>query len=162
MEPLLDDATAAFLGTGCALLVGTALPDGEPVAARGFGCTTVEVGPGRALLRVLLAADDPRGFEHACVGDRVAVTATSVVTLRSVQLKGRLRGIEAPTAADDAKAVAYLEAFFVDITCTDGTPRALLQRMVPAAYVAWLVEAQELFDQTPGPSAGAALSGADR
>jgi hypothetical protein len=162
MEPLLDDATVAFLGTGCALLVGTALPDGEPVAARGFGCTPVEVGPGRAVLRVLLAADDPRGFEHAGVGDRVAVTATSVLDLRSVQLKGRLRGIEPASEADEAKAAAYSEAFFADITATDGTPRELLERMVPAGYVVWVVEAQEAFDQTPGPAAGAAISGEAR
>jgi hypothetical protein len=162
MEPLLDAATAAFLGTGCALLVGSALPDGEPIAARGYGCTVVASGPDQAVLRVLLATDDPRGSAHARPGDLVAVTATSVRTLRSVQLKGRLRAVEPATAEDEASAAAYCAAFFEDIMATDGTAAELLQRMVPAGYVAWLVEVGELFDQTPGPTAGAALPGSRR
>lgn len=160
MAVLIDPETVAFLETGCALLVGTTDPDGAPVATRGWGCRVVEQATGRARLRVVLAADDPRGVEHGVVGDRVAVTATSVRTLRSVQLKGRVVAMEPATAADDEVAEAYCEAFFTDITETDGTPRAVLERMRPVGHLVWVTELDEVYDQTPGPAAGRALPAA--
>ena len=159
MEALFDEPTAEFLETGCALLVATATGDGAPVATRGWGCRVLERGAGRARLRVLLARDDPHGYEHAAVGDRVAVTATSVRTLRSVQLKGRIVGIEPATGDDEDVGAAYREGFFRDINDTDGTPFALLERSAPTGHLAWLVEVDELFDQTPGPEAGRSLQG---
>jgi hypothetical protein len=156
MAPLIDPATVEFLESGCALLVGTATPDGEPVAARGWGCRVVEAGPLR--LRVLLGEDDVRGIEHARVGDLVAVTATSLRTLRSVQLKGAITAIEAATADDEALGARYRDLFFGAAHATDGTELGLLERMTPGAHVAWSVEVREVYDQTPGPTAGAALS----
>jgi len=155
MAPLIDPATVEFLESGCALLVGTATPDGEPVAGRGWGCRVVEAAPLR--LRVLLGEDDVRGIEHARAGDLVAVTATSVRTLRSVQVKGTLTAVEAASDADDALGAHYREMFFGDVNATDGTDRRLLERMSPSAHVAWSVEVRENFDQTPGPTAGVSL-----
>ena len=158
MEALIDDATAAFLETGCALLVGTTTPDGAPVAARGWGCRPLERGPDRARLRVLLSGDDPMGIAHAAAGDPVAVTATSVRTLRSLQMKGRIVEIGDATAEDEVAGAAYRAGFFDDITDTDGTPRSLLERISPSGHVAWTVEVTEVFDQTPGPGAGRPLA----
>jgi hypothetical protein len=156
MAALIDPATVEFLESGCSLLVGTATPDGEPVAARGWGCRVVDAGPLR--LRVLLGEDDVRGIEHARVGDLVAVTATSLRTLRSVQLKGSLAAIEAATPDDDALGARYRALFFGDAAATDGRDPGLLERMTPGAHVTWSVEVREVYDQTPGPTAGAARS----
>ena len=156
MAPLIDPATVEFLESGCSLLVGTATPDGEPVAGRGWGCRVIDAAPLR--LRVLLGEDDVRGIEHARVGDLVAVTATSVRTLRSVQLKGTITSIEAATPDDEVHGAHYRDLFFGEVNATDGTDPALLERMTPGAHVAWSVEPREVYDQTPGPTAGAALS----
>ncbi len=156
MAPLIDPATVEFLESGCSLLVGTATPDGEPVAARGWGCRVIEAAPLR--LRVLLGEEDGRGIEHARVGDLVAVTATSLRTLRSVQLKGTVTAIEAATPDDEELGARYRDLFFGDASATDGRARGLLERMTPGAHVSWSVEVREVFDQTPGPTAGAAVS----
>ncbi len=156
---MFDEETAALLTSGCALIVGTVGADGEPHAGRGWGLDVLDDGADLARLRVLLDAGDERTVEHAAAGWAIAVTATSVRNLRSVQLKGRALSIEVAGREDLDRAERYIDAFFTDINETDGTPLDLLQRFVPLGYVACTVEATERFDQTPGPGAGARVTG---
>ena len=141
---------------GCALTVGTVGPDGAPHASRGWGLTLTATAT--SPVRLLLDADDDatlanleRTDRH---GGRIAITGADVRTLRSFQLKGRVVAIEAVTEADHEKADRYCDDFFTDILVTDGTPRALTERLRPARFVACTVEVEEAFDQTPGPQAG--------
>ncbi len=151
---MFDDETTAFLESGSALLVGTVSPDGEPHASRGWGLDVTSAGdPTR--VRVLLDVDDTTGLEHAAAGGAIAVTAASVRTLRSVQLKGRSLGLEPATPDDAARAQRYLDELFTDVHETDGTALAVLARFAPRGVVACAVEVGERFDQTPGPGAGA-------
>ena len=53
----------------------------------------------------------------------------------------------------------FCESFFGVVEELEGTDRRLLERMVPDDFVACTVVIDELYDQTPGPGAGAALSG---
>jgi hypothetical protein len=153
---VFDADTTAFVETGCALLVATVLPDGAPYAARAWGLTVVDAARGE--VRILLDAEDAEAIALIGSGARVACTATSVIDLRSVQLKGRGTGIEAVTAGDRARAGEYTEAFFADVEATDGYARSLLDRLVPHGYVPCTVVVEELFDQTPGPGAGKPMS----
>jgi hypothetical protein len=155
VSPAFDDEVAAFLATGCALIVGTVTADGAPFASRGWGVQVLE--PDRSAVRLLLAADD-RASEHLGGGGRVAVTAASVRTFRAVQLKGRCTAVEPATAEDEALSARYCELFFGDVVETDGTPLWKMERMRPLSLVACVVEVDEAFDQTPGPAAGGALS----
>ena len=156
---MLDDETRAFLEGGCALIVGTVASDGAPHAGRGWGMAVVDAGP-PARCRLLLDADDERSVAHLAAGGAVAVTATSVTTLRSIQLKGRSIGPEVPTADDEATAARYLEQFFGDVHATDGVDWDVFERLVPSRHVACPIEAHESYDQTPGPGAGARVDGA--
>lgn len=149
-----ETETRAFLESGCALLVGTVSPDGEPHAGRAWGLDVLREDP--LLVRVLLDVEDITSVEYAAAGGAIAVTATSVRTLHSVQLKGRATGVEAGPG-DAARAERYAAEFFRDIEETDGTKKDLLDRFVPIGYVACTVEVEERFDQTPGPAAGAAI-----
>jgi hypothetical protein len=152
---VLDAATAAFLEGGCALIVGTVDPEGAPRASRAWGLTVL---PGEGTtLRVLVSTDDPATEANVRGGGRIAITAADVPTLRSMQLKGRVTGIEDGSDEDRARAARYMEAFFADINATDGTPVAVIERVTPSDVRAWSVEVEELFDQTPGPGAGAPL-----
>jgi hypothetical protein len=54
---------------------------------------------------------------------------------------------------------SYCDSFFGAVEEADGTDRRLLERTVPGDFVSCTVEIDELFDQTPGPGAGAALRG---
>jgi hypothetical protein len=105
-------------------------------------------------VRLLLDADDARTIEHAAEGGAIAVTATNVRNLRSIQLKGRVRSPAAARPGDAERAQRYMDAFFGDISDTDGTNPALLERFVPSGFVACTIEVHERFDQTPGPGAG--------
>lgn len=75
----------------------------------------------------------------------------------SKQIKGAALGLEAATDDDRACAARFTETFIVAVMETDGAPRHLLERLVPADHVACTIAIDELFDQTPGPGAGAAL-----
>lgn len=154
---VFDAETVAFLESGCALLIGTVEPDGKPRAGRGWGLRVLP-GDGRTL-RLLLDAEDDVNIANIAAGGSMAVTTTSVRTLRSMQLKGRAIGVEPATPADAEVAGAYMDAFFGDIVETDGTDLALCRRMEPVGYVACTFEVHEAFDQTPGPAAGRPLEG---
>lgn len=152
---MVGEATAGLLGGGCAIIVGAVLDDGEPYASRGWGLTLLPGVPARA--RLLLAADDDVGVAALAPGRAIAVTAADVPSLRSVQVKGRSLGVTPATDDDRARAARFVDGFFGDIVRTDGTSRRVLDRLIPADYVACTLTIEQLYDQTPGPGAGAVL-----
>lgn len=153
---MFDPETRAFLESGCALIVGTVDDDGEPHAGRLWGLDVVGDGP-EPMVRLLLDADDLASIDHAAGEGPLAVTATSVRTLHSMQLKGAARYVEPATEADEARARRYIDAFFTDIRETDGTAAELLECFEPSGFVVCVMAVRERFDQTPGPAAGARI-----
>ena len=139
--------------------MGTVSDDGEPHAGRGWGLDVLDDGE-LATVRVLLDARDQVTRANLADGGAVAITAGDVRTLRSTQIKGRSQGIEPAAPDDPERAGRYCAAFMVDIMETDGTPRELLERIVPLELVACRVVVEDRFDQTPGPGAGARIGGA--
>ncbi len=148
-----DPDDVAFLESGCALIVGLVTPDGEPLATRAWG---LRVLPGRRV-RVLVAADEARVVVEVAPGRPLALTATSVRTFRSLQLKGRVAAVEEPGEDDAVVAAAYLDAFLGDVEEIDGMPRGRVARMSATRLLAAVVDVDAAFDQTPGPAAGTAL-----
>ena len=145
----------SILHPGTSLIVGTAGPDGEPCATRAFGLTIVD--PAVPVVRVLMSAEDPLAVEQLGNGS-VAVTAADVGTLRSVQLKGRLTVVENVSDTDRAVYEVHAEAFIDAVVATDRHPPALARRILPARLVALEMTVEELYDQTPGPAAGRAMT----
>jgi hypothetical protein len=146
--------TAAFLESGCALIVGTVDAEGEPRATRAWGLRVR--GADRAQVRLLLDDRDTITLER--LPGPIAITGADVRTLHSVQLKGRVMAVEPATDADSEMADRFRDDFFGAIAETDGTPRWKPERLTPPGYVAVLVEVDDVYDQTPGPEAGAMLS----
>jgi hypothetical protein len=155
---VFEPEMVTFLQSGCSALVGTVGPAGDPHAGRAWGIDVVDAEAGR--LRLLIDADDELTVRHLADLGAVAVTAANVPTLRSVQLKGRSLGVEAATDADRRRARRYCDEFFTDIEQTDGTERSLPERLVPASYAVCEMQVDDVFDQTPGPGAGAPMTGA--
>jgi hypothetical protein len=153
---VFDAEQTTFLESGCSLILGTVLPDGEPHAGRGWG---LDIQPDTDQVRLLLDAEDSPTVARAAAGGAIAITAADVRTLRSMQLKGRVLSVEVASPEDAARAVRFCEEFFTDIAETDGTPRERTERLVPVGYMACTVAVGHVFDQTPGPGAGALLSG---
>jgi hypothetical protein len=152
---VIDRGTVELLEGGSALTIGTVRSDGAPHAARAWGLDVLAFDPMR--IRVLLAAHDAGTIENLEPGAEVAVTATSVPTFQSVQLKGTSRGITATADGDAERFSRYERSFYDDIETADRTPRHLLERLSPEELVAMELDIVEVFDQTPGPGAGQEL-----
>jgi hypothetical protein len=155
---VLAPETTTFLEGGCSLIVGTVGADGQPTATRGWGLTVL--ARDGIDCRLLLDAGATRAQDDLRATGVIAVTAADVPTLYALQLKGVLLGIEPGNAADDERAVDFAAAFFGDVHATDGTDLAVLQQLFPGEFVAAVVRFADVFDQTPGPAAGVALTGA--
>jgi hypothetical protein len=157
---VLDADLITFLESGCSTIVGLLTPSGEPFATRGWG--TVVVDPERPTVRLLVGV-----AAVASVGRRagdgssfaIAVTGADVRTLRSVQLKGTAHSLEDVTDDDLACTARFCDAMFDAIADVDGIRRELMERLAPADLVACTVDVDEMYDQTPGPGAGAPLAG---
>lgn len=151
----------AHLEAGSAEIVGFVTPAGRPYATRGWGLDVVDAAAGR--VRLLLRAVDlvPVGLAP---GDRpdvpIAVTASDVPTLFSIQLKGRLLAVDEPVASDPARVERYCDGFIGDVVGADRIRRSLMDLWRPTgeALAACTVQVEELFGQTPGPDAGARLA----
>ncbi len=156
---MISDDTATFLATGCALIVGAVTPDGSPFAARGWGLDLeIPDDTGTSpIARLLLDASDTTACTSLGTGTAISITATSVPTLRSVQLKGRVREVIDAGDHDRARAARYCAMFEDDVVATDGVDREVFRHIVPDAYCVRVVDLEEVYDQTPGPGAGAAL-----
>jgi hypothetical protein len=154
----LGPAMVHFLESAVALQIATAGADLRPSSTRGFGCCVEE---DRRTLRVcVLEAQAGRFLADLEVGCRVAVNATDVLDLRSVQAKGPLSERRAATLAEQEACRAYA-AELVDVFVRIGVPRDGCGGLWHSgAIVVVRVAVDALFDQTPGPDAGRKLEAA--
>jgi hypothetical protein len=150
---MFDDDTIHFLRSGCALLVAVITDDGAPYATRGWGLDLLD----DERVRVLVDADDPITLAGLQDGARVAITGSSVRTLRSLQLKGRVLTSAPEQPQDRARMVRFCDDFWGDVEDIHGTPRYLLDRLAPCRIVSFEAVVDEVYNQTPGPSAGQAM-----
>jgi hypothetical protein len=140
--------------SGAGLVVGTVSADGEPRADRAWGVSVVDADERR--IRFIMSADDPDVLENLESGN-VSLTGAEVSTFHSVQFKGRPVLVESPTADDIEMARTQSEKFFAMVNRVDGNPVEHLRRMLPLQTVAVEMAVVDMFDQTPGPTAGSAL-----
>jgi hypothetical protein len=155
---VLDPDLIAFLESGCSTIVGLLTPTGEPFATRAWG--TAVVDPERPTLRLLLGAAALASVgRHAGDGSSfpLAVTGADVQTLRSLQLKGTAHSIEMVTDEDRVRSARFCDEFFGAVAQVDGIRRQLMARLAPIDLLACTFDADEMYDQTPGPGAGAPL-----
>lgn len=144
-----------MIDVGAGLVIGTVGADGAPRAERAWAVSVVD--PDTKRVRIVLGADDPVTVQNLANGP-VALTGADVRTFDSVQFKGHVVAVEPPTSDDVAHVREHVDRFFAAVHATDGNPIELLRRMLPHEMVAVEMVVGELFDQTPGPDAGAALA----
>ena len=84
------------------------------------------------------------------------MTCSRPTTYRTVQLKGEVVSVREPTAEQLAAVDDHVEAFSreaEEVGLMPGTGR----RFLDPGLVAVTLAVRELYDQTPGPSAGARM-----
>jgi hypothetical protein len=151
---VIEPEVAAQLESPCSLLVGSVSPDGVPDATRGWGVQVL--GPSR--VRVLLAGNAERTLANVDGGGPMALTTTNFRTLVSWQLKGHAAAVEAATPADRIRFDEFCAGCVRILHDLEGAPEELIARMIPAGIVACELEVEQVFDQTPGPQAGARVA----
>lgn len=153
-----DPARIATLAAGSGLLVGSVTPDREPHAVRAWSAEVIDPVSGR--IRLGVAGDDPNTVLSI---DRhlVAVTAADVRTVESIQVKGVGVAMGPPDLHDREVIAEQSEAFLRSIEETDGDPVEFLRRLIPNTFEMIEVTVTEVYDQTPGPSAGVPIGAAE-
>ena len=155
MAPVLDPAVVEFIHGGVAVGVATRDDDLKPEFARGWG---PEVSANGRALRLCVVA--PEGSPMRANLERngaVAVGFSPPTIARAVQVKGAASRVEEPEAADLERVERHVRSFVAEAERI-GAPAELSQRMfVGSGLVAVEFSIDEVFDQTPGPTAGRRL-----
>jgi predicted pyridoxine 5'-phosphate oxidase superfamily flavin-nucleotide-binding protein len=155
LEPLIDHATKAFLEAPGSLIVGTVDDDGQPDATRAWA---VDVLPDGQRLRLLIAVNADATLANLRANGRIALTVTDFVTLASTQVKGHVAVVEARSSADQIRFEANCARCVQILSDIDRAPEDVVWRFVPPGVVACVMTVEQVFDQTPGPAAGAQLA----
>ena len=149
-ESLVD-----FLVSGVGTLVATVDRSNHPEALRAGGTV---VSASRDRLRVLLpAGTGARTRANLASGSGIAITYCRPIDYRTLQVKGSCLAVHEPWDADRAIAAAY-HAAFIEALYVVGMTRAVVRRV--AFELGWAIEVavDAIFQQTPGPTAGAPFS----
>jgi hypothetical protein len=149
---VLSTELAQRIEAGMPLLVGTVDVDGRPFASRGWGIRVID--PAGGVIRLLVDADDATTLANLAGQGRVAVTAAGVVTFFAIQMKGRAVALEEPTAADLEAGDEWCDAFFSTLESADGYSRTQADKWRRSRVLVAVVHVDQLYNQTPGPSAG--------
>jgi hypothetical protein len=150
----LNEELQQFLVSPIAIVVGTADRMRTPQICRGWGATVLEDGTSVSLCLDRLPG--MRTVTNLRENAQVAVTFTSPVTYRSIQLKGRCIEIGEPDAGDRDRADRHRQAFAA--TCEPiGLPYESCANMWTTEVIKVTFQPEEAFDQTPGPARGRPL-----
>ena len=155
LAPVLDPAVVEFIQGGVAVGVATRDDELRPEFARGWG---PEVSADGRSLRLCVAA--PEGSRMRANLERnaaVAVGFSPPTIARAVQVKGVATVVREPEADDLERAERHARLFEAECARI-GAPAEVSQRMfVRKGLVAVGFSIDEVFDQTPGPTAGRRL-----
>ena len=155
LEPVLDPAVVDFIHGGVAVGVATRDDDLRPEFARGWG---PEVSAdGRSVTLCVSAPEGSRMRANLERNGAVAVGFSPPTIARAVQVKGVATRVGEPEAADLERVERHVRSFVAE-AARIGAPAELSQRMfVRNGLVAVQFSIDEVFDQTPGPTAGRRL-----
>jgi len=144
-----------WLQGGESIIVGTADADGVPSACRGIA---IAAGKDPDTLTLYLpAATAHEALANIATTRRVAFAASHPLSHRTVQVKGVTRGVRLAPPGDEA-FVRTRWGQLADVLDQIGLPRGLLHRAAHWPAFAVEMSIEQIFDQTPGPNAGALLS----
>jgi pyridoxamine 5'-phosphate oxidase-like protein len=154
-SPVLDPTVVEFIHGGVAVGVATRDDDLRPEFARGWG---PEVSAdGRSVTLCVSAPEGSRVRANLERNGAVAVGFSPPTIARAVQVKGVATVVGRPEAGDLERVERHVRSFVAEAERI-GAPAELSQRMfVGTGLVSIHFLVDEVFDQTPGPTAGRRL-----
>jgi hypothetical protein len=150
----IDEQVAEQLAGGVATIVATRDEHMRPSIARGWAISVSADGT-----EVTLCVGAPPGSRMRSNLDSngaIAVTCSRPTTYRTVQLKGQVAALREPGPAQLQAANDHAEAFSLEAEEL-GLPPGSGQRLMDPGLVVVSFNLREVYDQTPGPNAGARM-----
>lgn len=139
---------------GTSVLVGSSDANAVPACCRGIAVST-DGSVARATVYVPVATSRDV-IANAATTKRLAVMITRVVEHVGVQLKGTVEAIRM-AADDEAPFVRRRLNEFADVLDDIGLPRRVFRSVSHWPAFAIELNVEEVYDQTPGPRAGACI-----
>lgn len=158
IEPLIDQAQAAFLTGGVSIVASARNAENVPSLARAHGCV---IAPDRREVTVFLTTSEASDVaDNIRANGAIAVVFCQPSTLKTIQLKGRDARLREKRSEDQAVIAAYGAAFAADLAefgYSQEIQEAL--RWSPWEEIfAIAFTLTDAFAQTPGPGAGGRLT----
>lgn len=152
---MIDTELAGFLQEGVGIHIATRDAALRPNGARAIA---VEVeGDGEHLVVYVARVAAARLLSDLEANGQVAVGFGRPIDDRACQVKGMFVGIRDAAETERAKVLAQWDGFLASLEKI-GIPRAATRTWVTWPAVAIRLRANALFNQTPGPGAGARLT----
>jgi hypothetical protein len=152
---MIDTQLAAFLQEGVGIHIATRNPALQPNGARAVAVTVEPDGEHLVVYVARVAA--ARILADLEANGQAAVGFGRPVDDRACQVKGVFVGARDATEDERPKVLAQWDGF-LDSLEKIGIPRAATRTWVTWPAVAIRLRANALFNQTPGPKAGAPLT----
>jgi hypothetical protein len=153
--PVLDPDVVEFIHGGVAVGVATRDDDLRPEFARGWG---PEVSSdGRSLTLCVPAPEGSRMRANLERNGAVAVGFSPPTIARAIQVKGVATLVAEPEAADLTRVEQHLRSFVAEVERVGGPPEVSERMFTGAGLVSIHLSIDEVYDQTPGPTAGRRL-----
>lgn len=160
MPIAINDTVKAFIEGGVAMTIGTCSAGCVPAIARAWG---PRVSKRRQSIDLcVVAAASGATLDNLRDNGRAALTFSFPTDYKTLQIKGHAIEGGGATASDRAAVERHREAFVVAAAAI-GSSRDIVRTFIarellssPALVKITLI-AEEIFDQTPGPSAGEPL-----
>lgn len=150
----IEEPVRQLILAGSATVVATRDDELRPSVARGWGVGVSEGGE-----RLTLCVGAPPGSAMRAnlesTGE-IAITCSRPTTYRTVQVKGRVESTGSPSADQLAAVEAQVAAFSAEAVQL-GLPPNAGSLLLDEELLAVTVVPREVYDQTPGPSAGEKL-----
>jgi hypothetical protein len=151
---VFDTDLSPLVAPGSALVAALIDAAGEPVATRAWSLRVVGEDPPMVRVGLQRGELELAGHDLTHLHAPIAVTGAVVRTLDSLQLKGWVVAVEEAGEADLTILHEHLEGFCEAVEEKDRIPRKLLEYIFPDEFEMVTIQVHELFDQTPGPTAG--------
>lgn len=152
---MIDKELAAFLEEGIGIQIGTRNARLEPNGARVVAVKVED--DGAHLLAYVTKSAAPQIIPDLKANGQAAIVFARPPDERACQVKGVFAGDRAARASERPFVAAQWGRWMTRLASI-GLPRATLERWETWPCVAIRVRVTALFNQTPGPGAGAALS----
>ena len=150
---MLDDSLRAFLEGGLAIHIGSRTGSLEPNGARAAAVKVEDAVHFRVYVAEVAAA---RVLPDLRANGQAAVVFVRPADDRACQIKGMFLSARRAKAVEREIVAAQWDAFLANLERI-GIPRAMSRGWISWPAVAVRLRASAVFDQTPGPGAGAPM-----